>query len=184
MAEKKKALSPTEFYKKLSKDDRDKIVDLQNQKPLEFISTGSWVIDSLIGDGTLTGKPGGLPRGHIVEVFGDESSGKTTLALSAIRKVQEAGGFAVLLDFEQTFHAKYSESLGVNLSKDKLLVMNPSHFQHGARLINDALAMRPMLIVVDSVSAMTPREVIEGDVDEAVGVGLQARLMSTFLQYI
>jgi len=160
-------------------------MDLQNQKPIEYIPSGSWIIDHLIGDGTMTDKPGGFPRGHMVEIFGDESSGKTTLALSAIKKVQEMGSFAILLDFEQTFHAKYAEAVGVDLDKNKLLVMTPNHFQHGARLINDAIInMKPPLIVVDSVSAMTPREVIEGDVDEATGVGLQARLMSTFLQYI
>jgi recombination protein RecA len=179
-----KALSPTEFYKQLSNEDRDRIVDLQHQKALDLIPTGSWVLDSLIGDGTMTGKPGGLPRGHIVEVFGDESSGKTTLALSAIRKVQEMGGCGILLDFEQTFHPKYAENLGVDISSNKLIVMTPQHFQHGARLINDSLCMRPPLIVVDSVSAMTPKEVIEGACDEGAGVGLQARLMSAFLQYI
>lgn len=186
MAAKKKALSPSEFYSKLSKEDRDRIVDLKTLNAnIDFVSSGSWVMDSLIGDGTLTGRPGGFPRGHIIEISGDESSGKTTLALSSIRKAQEApGGFAVLLDFEQTFHGKYAESIGVSLDKNKLIVMTPDHFQHGARLINDALAMRPPLIVVDSVSAMTPREIIEGAVDEGMGVGLQARLMSGFLGYI
>lgn len=185
MADKKKVLSPTEFYKKLSKEDRDKIVDLQKVTAIDFIPTGSWVIDSLIGDGTLTDKPGGLPRGHIVEIFGDESSGKTTLALSAIRQVQQMGGFAALFDFEQTFHPVYAQALGVNMDRDKLLVMTPLHFQHGARLIVDVITqMKPLLVIVDSVSAMTPQQVIDGSVEDGARVGLQAALMSAFLQYI
>jgi recombination protein RecA len=179
-----KALNPSDYYKQLSNEDRDSIMDLQRQKAIDFIPTGSWPIDSIIGDCTITGKPGGLPRGHIVEVFGDESSGKTTLALSALKKVQEMGHCGILLDFEQTFHKKYAENLGLDISSNKLIVMTPKHFQHGARLINDSLIMKPPLIVVDSVSAMTPREVIEGAIDEGAGVGLQARLMSLFLQYI
>jgi len=178
-------MTPEEFFKKLAKEDKDKFIDLKNQKPTDFISTGSWILDSLIGDGSMTGKPGGLPRGHIVEVFGDESSGKTTMALSAIKKAQEAGGFALLLDYEQTFHAKYAEKIGVDTSVNKLLVASPSHFQHGARLIYDAITeMRPPLIVVDSVSGMIPKQVLEGEIDEGGAIGLQARLMSQFLQWI
>lgn len=185
MADKKKLLSPTEFYKKLAKEDRERIVDLQKIKAIDFISSGSWIIDALIGDGTLTDKPGGFPRGHIVEVFGDESSGKTTLALSAIRQTQLLSEFAALFDFEQTFHPLYAQTIGVNTDKDKLLVMTPMHFQHGARLIYDLITqVKPALIVVDSVSAMTPKQIIEGSVEEGSRVGLQAALMSAFLQFI
>jgi len=179
-----KILSPEEFYKKVNKEDKDAIIDLKNRKIIEFIPTGSWVLNSLIGDGTMTGKPGGLPRGHITEVFGDESSGKTTLVLSACKQVQELGGLAILVDFEQTFHADYTEKLGVNLDPKKFMLIQPRHFQHGARLIRDCLSMRPMFIAIDSVSAMTPKEVLEGDVDEAGRIGLQAQLMSAFLSYM
>jgi recombination protein RecA len=123
MAAKNSSLA--EFYKKLTKEDRNNIVDLSKKTKLDFISTGSWVLDSLIGDGTMTGTAGGLPRGHIVEVFGDESSGKTTLALSAIKQVQKKGGFAALIDFEQTFHAKYAQKIGLDLDPNKLLVSQP-----------------------------------------------------------
>jgi recombination protein RecA len=183
MAAKNSSLS--DFFNKLSKDDANNILDLQKKTKLDFISTGSWVLDSLIGDGTMTGGAGGLPRGHIVEVFGDESSGKTTLALSAIKQVQKKGGFALLMDFEQTFHERYAERLGVSLSKDKLIVAQPPYFQRGAAMIVQFLReVKPPLIVVDSVSAMLPREMMEGAIDEAGGIGLQARLMSASLAYI
>jgi recombination protein RecA len=179
-----KALTPEEFYKKLSKDDKDAIRDLNNKKKLDLIPTGSWILDSLIGDGTMTGKPGGFPRGQIVEIFGDESSGKTTLALSTICKAQEMGGMAVLMDFEQSFHAPYASELGVNLNKNKFMVFEPMSFQQGARCIKDCLMMKPAIIVIDSVSAMLPQQVLDGKIDEAVGIGLQARLMSAFLNNI
>jgi len=179
-----KGLTPEEFLKKLSKDDKNSIRDLNVKKKLDLIPTGSWILDSLIGDGTMTGKPGGFPRGQVCEVFGDESSGKTTLALSTVCKAQEAGGMAVLMDFEQSFHAPYAQSLGVNLNKSKFLVWEPMSFEEGARHIMDCLMMKPAIIVVDSVSAMLPRSVLEGKIDEATGIGLQARLMSKFLNHI
>jgi recombination protein RecA len=179
-----KVLTVEEFYKKLGKEDKDALISLKDRKPIEFIPTGSWVINSIIGDGTMTGKPGGFPRGHIVEVFGDESAGKTTLAISVIKQAQELGGFGVLMDFEQTFHPGYAQKIGVNLDKNKFIVMQPSHFQHGARLIKDCLLMKPHIIVVDSVSAMLPQQFLEGAVDEAGRIGLQAQLMSAFLGYI
>jgi recombination protein RecA len=179
-----KILSPDEFYKKLTKEDKSAIVDLQNRKGIDLIPTGSWIVNYLIGDGTLKGKPGGFPRGHIVEVFGDESCGKSTLALSAIREAQNLGGLGVLMDFERTFHADYAERMGISTEKNKLIVLQPDHFEGGARLIKDSLLMKPFIIVADSVSAMTPKQMLEGAVDEATGIGLQARLMSYFLSHI
>ena len=193
MAEKKKAPEPQkkskiltleEFQKKISAADKAAIVDLNTKKPMDFIPTGSWVIDTLIGDGTMTGTPGGFPRGHIVEVFGDESSGKTTLALSICREAQELGGLPVFMDFEQTFHPGYAEKMGINLAKNKFLVFQPNHFQHGARLIKDSLSMKPLVIVCDSVSAMLPQQFLEGAIDDATRIGLQAQLMSGMLSYI
>lgn len=132
----------------------------------------------------MTGKPGGLPRGHITEIFGDESSGKTTLILSCIKKAQEQGGFGVLIDFEQTFHRDYAQKIGVNLDQDKFLLIQPNYFQQGARQIFNLLPMKPHIIAIDSVSAMTPKEYLAGDIDEAGRMGLQAQLMSMFLTYI
>jgi len=180
----KEAFSMDEYYKKLQKEDKDAIVNLKERTPIDFIPTGSWVVNTLIGDGTLQDKPGGLPRGHVVEIRGNESSGKTTLLLSAIRQAQEMGGACLLLDFEQTFHSKYAENLGVSLDKKKLLVAQPMHFQQGARMIKDALSAKPWIIGVDSVAAMTPKEVFEGKIDEGGRIGLHAQLMSAFLQII
>jgi RecA/RadA recombinase len=179
-----KILSPADFYKKLTKEDKDAVLDLQNRKGIDLIPTGSWILNYLIGDGTMTGKPGGFPRGHMVEVFGDESCGKSTLAMSAIKQAQDLGGLGVLMDFEKTFHADYAERIGVNTDKNKLVVMQPDYFEAGARFIKDSLLMKPFIIVADSVSAMTPKNLLEGAVDEAGAIGLQARLMSCFLSHI
>jgi recombination protein RecA len=178
------AISAKEFYSKLSKEDKKAIKDLNDQGKMDFISTGSWVMNTLIGDGTGTFKAGGLPRGHIVEVFGDESCGKTTLGICACKQVQEAGGVAVWLDFERTFHRGYAQKLGLKLNPDSFVFITPDHFEHGTKMIVQALAMRPMLIVVDSVSAMIPRAFLEGAVDEMGRIGLQAQLMSVSLNYL
>ena len=179
-----KALTPEEFLKKVSKEDKEAIVDISGKKKLDLIPSGSWVIDTIIGDGSMTGKPGGFPRGHIVEIFGDESSGKTTLALTAISKAQEMGGLGILMDFEQTFMAQYAAKIGVDLDKKRFMPWQPMSFQQGARQIKDCLLMKPAIIVVDSVSAMLPRQFLEGSIDEAQRIGLQAQLMSAFLGYI
>jgi recombination protein RecA len=179
-----KILTPADFYKKLSREDKTAVLNLQNRKGIDFIPTGSWILNYLIGDGTMTGKPGGFPRGHITEVYGDESCGKSTIAVSAIREAQHLGGLGVLLDFEKTFHADYAEKLGIDTDPNKLIVIQPNYFEAGARFIRDTLLMKPAIIVADSVSAMTPRQILEGAVDEAGGIGLQARLMSAFCSYI
>jgi recombination protein RecA len=178
------AISAKEFYSKLSKEDKKSIKDLNDQSKIDFISTGSWVINTLIGDGSGTYKPGGLPRGHIVEVFGDESCGKTTLGICACRQVQELGGVAVWMDFERTFHRGYAQKLGLKLDPESFVFITPEHFEHGTKMIVQALAMRPMLIVVDSVSAMIPKAFLEGAVDEMGRIGLQAQLMSVSLNYL
>jgi recombination protein RecA len=179
-----RVLTPEEFYKKVSKEDREAIINLKDRKPIEFIPTGSWPLNKLVGDGTMTDKPGGHPRGHITEIFGDESSGKTTMVLAACKEAQALGGLAVFIDFEYTFHPDYAEKLGVDLSKDKFMLVQPKHFQEGARWIKSAFSMKPHVIVVDSVAAMTPREFLEGAVDEAGRIGLQAQLMSGMLSHL
>lgn len=179
-----KSLSRDEYFKKICKEDKETIMDLSKKETIDFIPTGSWVLNQIIGDGTMTGTPGGFPRGHIVEIFGDESSGKTTIGLSAIAKTQEMGGFGILMDFEQSFHSTYAEKLGINLNKDKFIVSRPSHFQQGARQIENMLLMKPPIIVIDSVAAMLPKQVLDADVDESMMVGIHARLMSMLLQRI
>ena len=177
-------LSAAEFYKSLSKTDKQAVVDLSISKKIDFISTGSWVINKLIGDGTLTKTPGGLPRGHIVEVFGDESSGKSTLALSACRQAQLLGGIAVYIDYEKVFHDVYAKNLGIDLNPDKFILMQPDHFEHGANLIEQALEMKPYIIVCDSVSAMIPQGMLEGTLEDSGAIGQQAKLLSQFLNRI
>lgn len=180
----KKPLTRAEFFKNLIREDKDTIVDAKKMKAIDFIPTGSWVINQIIGDGTMTGSPGGYPRGHITEIFGDESAGKTTLGLLAIAEAQKAGGFGILVDFEQTFHPVYAERLGLDLSEDKFMVSQPVHFQQGARQIEKMLLMKPDVIVIDSVSAMTPRQLLEADADEEMKVGILARLVAALLSRI
>lgn len=181
MAE-EKAMSPEEYYKKVAKDDKDSIVEL-DKKSFDFIPTGSWVLNYLIGDGTNQGKPGGLPRGHYVEVFGDESSGKTTLALSACKQVQLAGGLPVFVDYERSFHETYARNMGINLDKNSFILIEPKNLEHGAKMMADTLLMKPWLIVVDSVSAMVPKAYFDGAVDDAGKIGEQARQISRILPF-
>lgn len=175
-------MSPEEYYKKITKEDKDSIIEL-NEKSFDFIPTGSWVLNYLIGDGTNQGKPGGLPRAHYVEVFGDESSGKTTMALSACKQVQLAGGLPVFVDYERSFHETYARNLGLNLDKNSFILIEPKNLEHGAKMMADTLLMKPWLIVVDSVSAMVPKAYFEGSVDEAGKIGEQARQLSRILPF-
>jgi recombination protein RecA len=175
-----KAISPAEYYKRLSKEDRRAVKNLNEKKKIDFIPTGSWVVDMLISQ---SGE-GGLPRGHIVEVFGNESCGKTTLGISACKRAQELGGLVVWADFERTFSEDYAKNLGLDLSQNKFIFIEPDNFEHGMGLIASSLAMKPWLVVVDSVAAMTPKAFIEGEIDDVARIGLQAQLMSRSLNYI
>lgn len=179
-----KIMTPAEYYKKISKEDKDAIINLGDRKGFDFVPTGSWVMNFLIGDGNNTNSPGGFPRGHVVEVFGDESSGKTTMALSACKQAQDMGGVPVFVDFERTFHKQYAINMGLDLSPEKFILMEPKYFEHGARMIKDVLMTKPPIIVVDSVSAMIPKQFLEGQVDESGRIGLQAQLMSAYLAHI
>jgi recombination protein RecA len=123
---------------------------------------------------------GGYPKGRIVEVYGPESSGKTTIALHAVAEVQKQGGTAAYIDAENALDAKYAEALGVNV--DELLLSQPDTGEQGLE-IADALVQSGAvdMIVVDSVAALVPRAEIEGEMGDA-HVGLQARLMSQALR--
>lgn len=175
-------MSPKEFLKKLSKEDKKALNDLSKPKNFDFIPSGSWVLNSIIGDGTNQQKPGGLPRGYLIEIFGNESSGKTTCALSACKQAQAISDSPVIfLDFERSFHHPYAEALGVDLNPERLMVFEPDHFEHGWSLIKDALIMEPPLIVCDSVTAMIPKQYLDGSVDESGRIGAHAALMSRML---
>ena len=180
----KKALTPEEYFKKVNKEDKETIVDFKKRKEITFIPSGSWVLDQIVGDGTMKDKPGGFPRGHITEIYGDESSGKTTIGLSAIAQAQSMGELGILIDFEHTFHSEYAKKLGLSLNPNKFICTQPMYFEQGARQIDDMLKMRPAIIVVDSVAAMTPKSFFEGAIDEAGRIGLHAQLMSSFCGYI
>ena len=176
-----KAMSVDEFYKRLSKNDKMAVINLNDKKKIDFISSGSWVVDMLICP--ETGK-GGFPRGHIVEVFGNESCGKTTLGMSACKQTQEEGGLPVWVDFERTFSKDYAKDIGLDLNPKKFIYMEPLNLEHGMGLIAAAFAMKPWLIVVDSVAGMTPKAFLDGDIDEVARIGLQAQLMSKSLNII
>src|SRR5512141_1851796 len=137
--------------------------------PVSIVSSGSVSLDRALGIG-------GYPRGRIVEVFGPESSGKTTLSLHAIAKVQEAGGVAAFIGAEHAFDLRYAKAIGVELSR--LLVSQPDNGEQALE-ITDILARSGAvdLVVIDSVAALVPRAEIEGDMGDA-HMGLQARLMS------
>jgi len=177
----KKAITPAEYRAALSKDDRKAIKNLNDKEKLLTIPTGSWVIDRLIGDGSGESKSGGLPRGHIVELYGDESCGKTTLGISSCVEAQRQGLIVVWQDYERTFSKTLAQNMGLDLDPNKFFFHEPDHFEHGAKLMGQALQMHPGLIVVDSVAAMIPAAFLDFASDDPTRLGEHARLMSKFL---
>lgn len=145
----------------------------QADEPLVTISTGSLSLDHALGIG-------GYPRGRIIEIFGPESSGKTTLALHAIAEVQKQGGLAAFIDAEHAFDVRYARDIGVDIGG--LLMSQPDHGEQALDIV-DALARSEIvdLVVVDSVAALVPKAEIEGDMGDS-HVGLHARLMSQALR--
>ncbi|MFI8597610.1 recombinase RecA [Kocuria koreensis] len=141
----------------------------------ETISTGALALDVALG-------VGGLPRGRVVEVYGPESSGKTTLALHAVANCQKAGGIAAFIDAEHALDPVYAEKLGVDT--DSLLVSQPDTGEQALEIMDMLVGSGSIdIIVVDSVAALTPRAEIEGEMGDS-HVGLQARLMSQALRKI
>jgi len=141
--------------------------------PVEAISTGSISIDYALG-------VGGVPRGRVVEIFGPESSGKTTLALQVIAEAQKAGGMAAFVDAEHALDAQYAQKLGVEL--DNLLVSQPDNGEQALEIVEVLVRSNSVdVVVVDSVAALVPKAEIEGEMGEAQ-MGLQARLMSQALR--
>ena len=180
-----KAISTDDYFKKLNKENKNAIVDLSKPTKFKFISTGSWVMNMIIGDGSNKNEPAGFPRSHIVEIMGDESSGKTTLAMSACKQAQKLNeGPVVFADFERSFHEKYARNMGIDLSPQKLILMRPDNFQQGEEMMTDSLHTKPPLLIIDSVTAMIPREFFDGNVDDAGRIGLHAQYMSKFLSKI
>ncbi len=140
---------------------------------IEVLPTGCLSLDLAIG-------VGGLPRGRIIEIYGPESSGKTTVALHCIAETQKAGGIAAFVDAEHALDPVYAKNLGVNL--DELYVSQPDTGEQALDITNSLVASKAVdIIVVDSVAALTPKAEIEGDMGDS-HVGLQARLMSQALR--
>jgi recombination protein RecA len=141
--------------------------------PIEVIPTGAISIDYALGIG-------GMPRGRVVEVFGPESSGKTTLALQVIAQAQKAGGMAAFVDAEHALDAAYAQKLGVDL--EGLLVSQPDNGEQALEIVEVLIRSGGVdVVVVDSVAALVPRAEIEGEMGDAQ-MGLQARLMSQALR--
>jgi recombination protein RecA len=141
--------------------------------PVEVISTGSIAIDNALG-------AGGFPRGRVVEVFGPESSGKTTLALHVIAEAQRLGGNAAFIDAEHALDATYAGNLGVNL--DELVVSQPDYGEQALEIAQALVNSQALdVIVIDSVAALTPKAEIEGEMGDS-HMGLQARMMSQALR--
>jgi recombination protein RecA len=144
-------------------------------EPIEAISTGSLGLDLALG-------VGGLPKGRVIEIYGPESSGKTTLTLHAIAECQKAGGICAFIDAEHALDVGYAKNLGVDT--DNLLVSQPDYGEQALEILETVIRSSAVdLVVVDSVAALTPKAEIDGDMDE-LQVGLQARLMSKALRKI
>jgi recombination protein RecA len=140
---------------------------------LDVIPTGSLTLDLALG-------VGGLPKGRIVEIYGPESSGKTTLAIHAIAQCQAQGGIAAFVDAEHAFDRFYAESLGVDI--ENLLISQPDNGEQALEIADNLIRSGAIdLLVIDSVAALTPRAEIEGEMGDSQ-VGLQARLMSKALR--
>lgn len=145
----------------------------ENIEPVDVIPSGSIGLNYALG-------VGGFPRGRIIEIFGPESSGKTTLALHAIAEAQKMGGIAAMIDAEHAFDRFYAEKLGVDV--DNLWISQPDNGEQALEIADQLIRSSAIdIIVIDSVAALTPKKEIEGDMGDNV-VGLQARLMSQALR--
>jgi recombination protein RecA len=173
--ERQKALAAAlaQIEKQFGKGSIMRMAEGQVAEDIEVVSTGSLGLDIALGIG-------GLPRGRVVEVYGPESSGKTTLTLQVIAEMQKLGGTAAFIDAEHALDVQYAQKLGINLQE--LLISQPDTGEQALE-ITDALVRSGSvdLIVIDSVAALTPKAEIEGEMGDSLP-GLQARLMSQALR--
>ena len=140
---------------------------------VQVIPTGSITLDMALG-------VGGYPKGRVIEIYGPESSGKTTLAIHAIAEAQKAGGIAAFIDAEHAFDSSYAQQLGVDV--DNLLISQPDNGEQALEIADSLIRSSAIdIIVIDSVAALTPKAEIEGEMGESK-MGLQARLMSQALR--
>ncbi|MDX2212172.1 MAG: recombinase RecA [Oculatellaceae cyanobacterium bins.114] len=174
-SEKEKALSLvlTQIDRTFGKGTIMRLGDATRMK-VETVPTGALTLDLALG--------GGLPKGRVIEIYGPESSGKTTLALHAIAEVQKAGGIAAFVDAEHALDPTYSAALGVDIAN--LLVSQPDTGEAALEIVDQLVRSNAVdIVVVDSVAALVPRAEIEGEMGDT-HVGLQARLMSQALRKI
>ena len=173
-AAKMKALQAT--LDKIEKDfGKGAIMPLGQKSSMEVsvIPSGSIALDHALGIG-------GYPRGRVIEIYGPESSGKTTLAIHAIAQAQKQNGIAAIIDAEHAFDRTYAKNLGVNL--DTLLISQPDNGEQALEIADDLIRSGAIdIIVIDSVAALTPKAEIEGEMGDSK-MGLQARLMSQALR--
>ena len=173
-AEKLKALRLT--MDKIEKDFGKGSVMMMGEKaeaPMEIISTGSLGLDIALGIG-------GLPKGRIVEIYGPESSGKTTIAIHTIAEAQKKGGICAIIDAEHAFDSSYARRLGVDV--DSLLISQPDHGEQALEIADRLILSGAVdVVVIDSVAALVPKSELEGEMGESK-MGLQARLMSQALR--
>jgi recombination protein RecA len=147
--------------------------DSTNIEPIDVISTGSLSLDKALG-------VGGLPKGRIIEIYGPESSGKTTLTLQAVANCQKNGGVCAFIDAEHALDINYAQVLGVNISD--LLISQPDTGEQALEIVDQLVNSGAVdLVVIDSVAALTPKAEIEGEMGDS-HMGLQARLMSQALR--
>jgi recombination protein RecA len=171
----KQALSAalTQIERQFGKGAIMRMGDDTGARDVEVISTGSLALDVALGIG-------GLPRGRVIEIYGPESSGKTTLTLQAVAEAQRAGGTAAFVDAEHALDPQYAEALGVNV--EDLLVSQPDTGEQALEITDMLVRSGAVdIVVVDSVAALTPKAEIEGEMGDS-HVGLQARLMSQALR--
>ena len=172
---KSKALSAalSQIEKQFGKGSIMRMGDKGEPDKIDTVSTGSLSLDVALGIG-------GLPRGRIVEIYGPESSGKTTLTLHAIAECQKAGGVAAFIDSEHALDPVYARKLGVNI--EDLIISQPDTGEQALEIADMLVRSGTVdIVVVDSVAALTPRAEIEGDMGDS-HMGLQARLMSQALR--
>ncbi|MBQ2723161.1 MAG: recombinase RecA [Clostridia bacterium] len=173
--EKKKALEQAilQIEKAYGKGSIMKLGSAASQRNIEVIPTGCLALDIALG-------VGGMPRGRIIEIYGPESSGKTTVTLHVIAEVQKMGGTAAFIDAEQALDPVYASHLGINL--DELYLSQPDNGEQALEIVDYLVKSNAVdLIVVDSVAALTPKAELEGDMGDS-HIGLQARLMSQALR--
>ncbi len=172
---KKKALGAAlmQIEKQFGKGSVMRMGDVSSAKGIEVVSTGSLSLDIALG-------AGGLPKGRVIEIYGPESSGKTTMTLETIAQMQKQGGTAAFIDAEHALDPVYAEKIGINI--DDLLISQPDTGEQALEITDMLVRSGAVdMIVIDSVAALTPKAEIEGDMGDS-HMGLQARLMSQALR--